>query len=161
MSEETGQICEELLLLLKRKNALVSTAESCTGGLVAASLVNVAGASEVFHAGFITYANEAKEKMLGVSHETLEKYGAVSRQTAEEMAKGAAREGGSETSIATTGIAGPGGGSQEKPVGLVYIGTCAFGEVLVKKYQFKGSREEIRKAAAAAGLKQLKEMLET
>lgn len=160
MSDETMCICEELIGLLKEKKALVSTAESCTGGLVAASLVSVAGASGVFHAGFVTYANEAKEKMLGVSHETLEKYGAVSKQTAEEMAKGAAREGEAETSIATTGIAGPDGGSREKPVGLVYIGTCAFDEVLVRKYQFAGNREEIRQAAAAAGLKQLKEMLE-
>ncbi len=160
MSGDDVNLCENLVALLKEKKALVATAESCTGGLVAASLVSVAGASEVFHAGFVTYANEAKEKLIGVSHETLERYGAVSRHTAREMAEGAAREGGAETSIATTGIAGPGGGSAEKPVGLVYIGCCAFGEVLVKKYQFSGNREEIRQAAAAAGLKQLKEMLE-
>lgn len=161
MSGKDMRICEELIALLKEKKALVSTAESCTGGLVAAALVNVPGASEVFHAGFVTYANEAKEKLIGVSHETLEKYGAVSAQTAGEMAKGAARAGEAETSIATTGIAGPGGGSAEKPVGLVYIGCYAFGEVLVKKYQFTGNREEIRQGAVATGLKQLKEMLET
>lgn len=160
MAGEDMRICEELVALLKEKKALVATAESCTGGLVAASLVSVAGASEVFHAGFVTYANEAKEKLVGVSHETLEKYGAVSGQTAKEMAEGAAREGEAETSIVTTGIAGPGGGSAEKPVGLVYIGCSAFGEVLVKKYQFSGNREEIRQAAALAGVRQLKEMLE-
>lgn len=154
------QICEELVALLKEKKALVATAESCTGGLVAASLVSVAGASEVFHAGFVTYDNEAKEKMVGVSYKTLEKYGAVSPQTAEEMARGAAREGGADASIATTGIAGPGGGTKEKPVGLVYIGCTAFGEALVREYQFTGNREEIRQAAVNAGLRQLKELLE-
>lgn len=160
MISEDMCICEELVALLKEKQALVATAESCTGGLVAASLVSVAGASEVFHAGFVTYANEAKERLIGVSHETLEKYGAVSGQTAKEMAEGAARAGESETAIATTGIAGPGGGSEEKPVGLVYIGCFAFGEVFVKEYRFSGNREEVRQAAALAGLRQLKEMLE-
>lgn len=159
MSEENVRVCEELIRLLKEKNASVSTAESCTGGLIAASLVGVAGASEVFGAGFVTYANEAKEKLLGVSHDTLEKYGAVSEQTAREMAEGAARQGEAKTSIATTGIAGPGGGSTEKPVGLVYIGSCAFGEVKVAEYHFSGNREEIRQAAALAGLNQLKGML--
>lgn len=160
MAGEDTHVCEELVALLKEKGALVATAESCTGGLVAAGLVGVAGASEVFHAGFVTYANEAKEKLLGVSHGTLEEYGAVSSQTAGEMAAGAAREGEADTAIAITGIAGPGGGSTEKPVGLVYIGCYAFGEVLVKQYQFPGNREEVRQAAAAAGIKQLKHMLE-
>ena len=159
MSEENVRVCEEIIALLKEKSAFVSTAESCTGGLIAASLVGVAGASEVFGAGFVTYANEAKEKLLGVSHETLERYGAVSEQTAREMAEGAARQGEAETSIATTGIAGPGGGSEEKPVGLVYIGSCSFGKVKVVEYRFSGNREEIRQAAALAGLKQLKDML--
>lgn len=159
MSEENVRVCEELIALLKEKKASISTAESCTGGLIAASLVGIAGASEVFGAGFVTYANEAKERLLGVSHETLQRYGAVSEQTAREMAEGAAREGRAETSIATTGIAGPGGGSAEKPVGLVFIGSCAFGKVQVKEYRFSGNREEIRQAAALAGLKQLRDML--
>lgn len=160
MSEDNVRVCEELIGLLKEKKASVATAESCTGGLVAASLVGVAGASEVFGAGFVTYANEAKEELIGVSHETLENYGAVSKETAREMAEGAARHGKAETSIATTGIAGPGGGTAEKPVGLVYIGSCAFGEVKVVKYIFTGDREAVRQAATLAGLKQLKDMLE-
>ncbi len=160
MSEENVRICEELIALLRKRGAFVATAESCTGGLVAASLVGVAGASQVFGAGFVTYANEAKETLIGVAHETLERYGAVSEETAREMAEGAARCGKAEASIATTGIAGPGGGTEEKPVGLVYIGCFAFGRVKVMKYNFSGEREAIRQAATLAGLKQLKKMLE-
>lgn len=160
MSDENIRVCEELIALLKAKGAWVATAESCTGGLVASSLVGISGASEVFGAGFVTYANEAKEALIGVSHETLEKYGAVSEETAREMAQGAARCANAETSIATTGIAGPGGGTDKKPVGLVYIGTSAFGKIKVGKYNFSGDREAVRQAATLAGLTQLKEMLE-
>jgi PncC family amidohydrolase len=160
MTEENILICRELIALLKERKAWIATAESCTGGLIAASLVGISGASEVFGSGFVTYANEAKERLLGVQHETLAQYGAVSPQTAKEMAEGAVRNGKAQTSIATTGIAGPGGGTAEKPVGLVYIGTCAFGSVKVERYQFSGDREAVRQSTVLAGLRQLKTMLE-
>ena len=108
--------------ILKSRKLTVTTAESCTGGLIAGTLVNVPGISEVYKEGYITYSDEAKMKLLGVREETLAKYGAVSRQTAIEMAEGAARAAGADAAIAVTGIAGPDGGTEEKPVGLVYIG---------------------------------------
>ena len=105
----------EIVNLLAEKGLKVSTAESCTGGLLAGTIVNVPGASNVFGAGFITYSNDAKRKYLGVGKKTLKKYGAVSRECAKEMAKGVAKEAKADIGIATTGIAGPGGGTDEKP----------------------------------------------
>ena len=110
----------------------ISTAESCTGGMVAAKLISYSGISNVFLEGAITYSNESKMKRLGVKKETLDKYGAVSKETAEEMAKGIAIASGSKVSIVTTGIAGPGGGTKEKPVGLVYIGVYVEGKFIYK-----------------------------
>ena len=113
---------EELVVKeLKERGMTIATAESCTGGYLAKRLTDVSGSSEVFETGCVTYANKTKEKLLGVKHETLEKYGAVSEQTAREMAEGVVRLAGSDLGIGITGIAGPGGGSDEKPVGLVYI----------------------------------------
>ena len=130
----------------------ISTAESCTGGMVAAKLISYSGISNVFLEGAITYSNESKMKRLGVKKETLDKYGAVSKETAEEMAKGIAIASGSKVSIVTTGIAGPGGGTKEKPVGLVYIGVYVEGKVIVNKYNFDGNREMVRKSATIAAL---------
>ena len=130
--------------ILETRKMTVTTAESCTGGLVAATLVNADGISNVFKEGYITYSNEAKHKLLGVEEETLREFGAVSRETAKEMAEGAARAAGSDTAIAVTGIAGPGGGTKDKPVGLVYI-ACAFrDETIVKRCFFRGDRGSIR-----------------
>ena len=112
----------EVAKLLEQKKLHVTTSESCTGGLIAGTLVNVPGISAWFGEGYVTYSNEAKVKLLGVSHETLATYGAVSAETAEEMAKGAANVADADASVAVTGIAGPDGGTVEKPVGLVYIG---------------------------------------
>ena len=111
---------EEIVKKLLEKQYTVTTAESCTGGLLAGRILNVPGASSVYNEGHITYSNEAKERLLGVSHGTLVRYGAVSRQTAEEMARGAAKAAKAEIGLSTTGIAGPGGGTKEKPVGLIY-----------------------------------------
>ncbi len=122
-----------LVRILREKHLTVSTAESCTGGLVSAALTNVSGASEVFGFGVCTYANEAKMKMLGVREETLAKYGAVSEQTAMEMAKGVKVLSGSDIAVSLTGIAGPTGGTEEKPVGLVYLGVAAGEKVYAKK----------------------------
>ena len=150
---------EEIVRRLKEKHYTVTTAESCTGGLLAGRILNVAGASAVYGEGHITYANEAKEKILGVSHETLEEYGAVSPQTADEMARGAARIAGADAALAVTGIAGPDGGTKEKPVGLVYIGLCLRGDVYIKECHFKGDRAQNRADAVTAALELLREHL--
>lgn len=130
--------------MLVHKNITVATAESCTGGLIAATLVNYPGVSSIFTHGVVTYANEAKVQLLGVKNETLEKYGAVSEQTAKEMAEGIVRISGARIGISVTGIAGPGGGTKEKPVGLVYAGMCIDGKVKAKKLNLTGDRQKVR-----------------
>lgn len=148
-----------LTKLLIKKKYTMTTAESCTGGMIAARMVNAPGVSAVLKSGFITYANEAKEELLGVSHDTLEKFGAVSRETAKEMAEGAAKAAHTDTAVAVTGIAGPDGGTKEKPVGLVYIGVNVRGNVEVREYHFSGSRQKIRESVTAAALTFLREKL--
>lgn len=148
-----------LTKLLMKKKYTMTTAESCTGGMIAARMVNAPGVSAVLKSGFITYANEAKEELLGVSHDTLEKFGAVSRKTAEEMAEGAAKAAHTDAAVAVTGIAGPDGGTKEKPVGLVYIGVNVRGNVEVREYHFSGSRQKIRESVTAAALTFLREKL--
>lgn len=148
-----------LTKLLIKKKYTMTTAESCTGGMIAARMVNAPGVSAVLKSGFITYANEAKEEMLGVSHDTLEKFGAVSRETAEEMAEGAVKAAHTDAAVAVTGIAGPDGGTKEKPVGLVYIGVNVRGNVEVREYHFSGSRQKIRESVTAAALTFLREKL--
>jgi len=136
---------EELVNNLTNKQYTISTVESCTGGLLSATIVNVSGASDVFNCGFVTYANEAKERMVHVCPETLQKHGAVSEETAKEMALGCAKEANADIALSTTGIAGPGGGTPGKPVGLVYIGCALHGSVAVERYVFQGNRTEVRK----------------
>lgn len=143
---------EEIVTLLARHNLTITTAESCTGGLIAATLVNVPGISSYLNEGYITYSNEAKEKLLGVFHETLEQYGAVSMRTAEEMARGARRAAEADISIISTGIAGPDGGTKEKPVGLVYLACAYKNGVNVERHLFDGDRQEIRRASVQAAL---------
>lgn len=138
--------------LLRKLELTVTTAESCTGGMLAARLTNVPGVSEVFREGFITYANKSKRKILDVSKGTLKKYGAVSEQTAKEMATGGVFATDADVCIAITGLAGPGGGSEEKPVGLVYIACYLKDTVKVEKYQFKGNREKIREQSVVKAL---------
>lgn len=133
--------------MLVKKGLTISTAESCTGGMVAAKLINYPGISSSILEGAVTYSNEAKMKRLGVKAETLDKFGAVSPETAIEMAIGIAETSGSDIGISTTGIAGPGGGSEEKPVGLVYIAMYYNNEVEVKKLNLAGSRQKIRERA--------------
>lgn len=130
--------------LLKEKGKTLATAESCTGGLIGRMITSVPGASDVYGFGFVTYANEAKEKLLGVRHETLEAYGAVSSETAAEMAKGARKVSGADIAVSVTGIAGPGGGTAEKPVGLVYIGVSTENETKTYKFNLSGNREKVR-----------------
>ena len=138
--------------LLVANDLTISTIESCTGGLVAGRLINVPGVSEVFKAGYVTYSNKAKRKIVGVKKTTLHKYGAVSEQVASEMAKGASLLSKADVTVSVTGIAGPDGGSDEKPVGLVYIGCNVKGKITVEKFQFSGSRAKIRETAVANAL---------
>lgn len=145
-------------LLISRK-LTISTAESCTGGMIAGTLINYPGISEVFLEGAVTYSNEAKHKRLGVKNETLDKYGAVSEETAREMAIGIAETARTDVSIVTTGIAGPDGGTEEKPVGLVYIGVYVKGQVTVQKHIFNGNRSRIRLQATITGLDMLRRIL--
>ncbi|HUM82497.1 MAG TPA: competence/damage-inducible protein A [Lachnospiraceae bacterium] len=148
--EETLE--ESCVRLLKERVLTLTTAESCTGGMVASRIVGVAGASDVFLQGLVTYSNEAKKKYLGVNSETLEAHGAVSPETAFEMASHGCKNSGTDVCLATTGIAGPGGGTPEKPVGLVYIACCIGGRTAVKKLNLSGSREKIRTQSAQHAL---------
>ena len=146
--------------ILCNNKLTISTAESCTGGMVAAKLISYPGISASFLEGAVTYSNEAKIKRLGVRKETLDAYGAVSKETAREMAEGIAKESCSNTSIATTGIAGPGGGTNEKPVGLVYIAVHVNNNTTIEKCNFSGNREEVRVSATNHALEMLKVELE-
>ena len=158
MAEEP--IEKKITRILLHKKMTVTAAESCTGGLVAGTLVNADGISEVFKESYITYSNEAKHKLLGVKEETLKMYGAVSRQTALEMAEGAAKAANADAAIVTTGIAGPGGGTEEKPVGLVYIGCYLNGKTSVGECRFTGDRMENRMHTVETALKMLKSCLQ-
>lgn len=158
-TEEAVTLEETIVELLKEKGKTVTTAESCTGGLVAGRLLNVPGASSIYMEGYITYSNEAKEKLLGVSHVTLEQYGAVSKETACEMAEGAAKAAGADLAISVTGIAGPDGGTKEKPVGLVYVGCYADGEARAYEFHFTGNRAKNRESTVAKALTILREAL--
>ena len=138
--------------LLKAHNLTVTTAESCTGGLLAGRLINVPGISTYLKEGYVTYSNEAKEKLLGVPAEILRQYGAVSSQTAEAMAEGAVKAAGADIGIAVTGIAGPDGGTEDKPVGLVYMSCYCRGKLYTEKNQYTGSRSKIREYSVASAL---------
>lgn len=145
---------------LIENNLTLSTAESCTGGLFSSTIVDVSGASKTFMGGFITYSNEEKINRLGVDSESLKKYGAVSSQTAKAMAKGVCKLVGTNIGISTTGIAGPTGGTEEKPVGTVFIGLCYNGEVISKRFLFRGNRGKIRIRTVKMALKMLIDLIE-
>lgn len=145
--------------LLMEKGLTISTAESCTGGLLSGRLINVSGISATFIQGAVTYSNESKIKTLGVNPETLNKYGAVSEQTATEMAQGIARISGTNIALSTTGVAGPDGGTIEKPVGLVYVGLYINGKTMTKKLNLFGNREKIRNRAVNEALDWLRREL--
>lgn len=154
----TGEtsIEEVVAKMLVENNLKIAVAESCTGGMVSASLINYPGISSVFMEGCVTYSNEAKMKSLGVKKETLDVYGAVSPECAKEMASGVAARYNTNVGIATTGIAGPGGGTDEKPVGLVYFGIYINGKVITKKYVFNGDRQGVRERATRTILNDLR-----
>ena len=145
-----------LIETLKGKKLTISTAESCTGGLIAKLITDVPGSSEVFIGGVVSYSNEMKMKWLGVKEDTLMQFGAVSEPTVREMLEGIIRETGSDLAVAVSGIAGPTGGTPEKPVGTVFIGVAFRNHIVVKRCLFKGSREEVRLESA----KQAQEMIQ-
>src|SRR5688572_5670897 len=141
----------DLIERLKERGWTLTTAESCTGGMMAVAITDVPGSSAVFDRSFITYSNHAKTELLGVSEKTLHDFGAVSEQTAKEMAHGAASAAKTHIAVSITGVAGPDGGTDEKPVGLVYIGICErMGEPKAYKHFFKGDRNSIRRQSVEA-----------
>lgn len=158
-SEELNLIDKKLLKklshLLKDKKLIIATAESATGGLIAHALTNISGSSDYFDRGLVTYSNRAKIEALDVSKKTLDKYGAVSNEVAEEMAEGVRKKSRVYIGISTTGIAGPTGGTKEKPVGTVYIGFSNNEKTISKKYQFKGSRLENKEKFCNAALQMI------
>lgn len=140
---------EELVGFLLENKLKITAAESCTGGLFAAGITAVSGSSACFDGSFVTYSNEQKERLLGVKKETLESFGAVSYQTALEMAKGVRESFNSHIGIGITGIAGPTGGTKEKPVGLVYIAVSVKGGAVSYKCNFSGDRDTVRAEAVS------------
>ena len=157
--KEEENLEDVIVKLLKKHDLTISTAESCTGGLLTSRLVNVAGVSEVLKQGFITYTNKSKRKYLDVNKQTLKKYGAVSEETVKEMVKGAAIGTDSDTAIAISGIAGPEGGTEEKPIGTVYIGCYANEKCKIKRFNFIGNRNKIRESSVNASLDMLRRLI--
>lgn len=151
---------EQLIELLKANKLKITTAESCTGGLLADRIVSVPSASEVFEQGFVTYSEKSKHNLLSVKYETIEKYNVVSEEVAYEMAVGAAKASKCQVAISTTGLAGPGGGTDEIKVGTVCFGIYVKGNVITKKYIFEGDRQKVRVSACDKIFELLKEILE-
>ena len=157
---ELGRLAAELGAVLLRQGWLLACAESCTGGWLAQTVTSVAGSSAWFDRGFVTYSNAAKQDMLGVRSATLLQFGAVSEETAREMAQGVLAHSAAQVVIAITGIAGPGGGSAEKPVGMVCFGWAASGLPCASSTQyFAGDRRQIRAASVDFALRQLQALV--
>lgn len=147
MDEKIYSKSIELINLLIEKRQFIATAESCTGGMIASSIVDVPNASNCFNEGFVTYSNNAKQKYIGVSEKTLSQYGAVSENTVIEMAKGVIGATGADISVVSSGIAGPGGETKDKPVGLVYLAVSYKGNVKTSEKIYEGDRTAVRKQA--------------
>jgi nicotinamide-nucleotide amidase len=155
-STRAENLLENVSTLLREKNMTVSTAESCTGGLIAKMLTDTAGSSNYFIQGAVTYSNEAKTARLGVKLETLREYGAVSEEVCREMAEGMRRVSETDYALASTGIAGPSGGTEEKPVGLVFLGVTDKNGTAVERCNFSGDRDVIRAKSAYTALNMLR-----
>ncbi len=168
ISSDSVKIINHLADLALAKNQLLATAESCTGGLIAAALTEVSGSSVWFDRGFVTYSNSAKQQMLGVSGEVLEMHGAVSEATVQAMAQGALERSEATIAISVSGVAGPTGGSDEKPVGTVWIG-CAYQmasgaavvSVVAEHHLFSGDRASVRKQTVDEALQLLIRCIES
>ena len=159
IERDIGTAAKRLLALCRKRHWMVATAESCPGGLVVAALTEIAGSSDVVDRGFVTYSNAAKQSMLGVTSATLKKFGAVSRETAEAMAAGALANSDADLAVAITGIAGPGGGTEQKPVGLVYIALAGEEGTQVVERNFPGDRKRIRQFATQQALEMIRRAL--
>jgi len=153
------ELLNKISILLKKQDLTVATAESCTGGLVAHALTNISGSSEYFDRGIVSYSNRAKIELLGVSENILKEYGAVSAEVARSMADGIRIKSNVDVGIATTGIAGPTGGTKEKPVGLVYVAISTLNNTEVKKFLFSGDRLQNKESTCNAALTMLLDYL--
>lgn len=153
------ELVEKVSKILSNKKLKIATAESCTGGLMAHSFTNIGGSSDYFKRGFVTYSNDAKMDLLGVSAKDLKENGAVSKTVAKAMAKGARKNSKVDIGMSTTGIAGPTGGTPDKPVGLVYIAVSNSEKTVVKKFNFKGSRIENKYSACNAAFEMLYDLI--
>ncbi len=151
---------ESVVKIFTERKIKISSAESCTGGIISKSITQVPGSSAVIELGVCSYSNRIKREVLGVSEETLEKFSEYSLECAKEMADGAARLSGAEYSVSTTGVAGPGGGSAEHPVGEVFIGIHTPEKTFAERFVFEGTRQEVRLSAAAKALETLLEYVE-
>jgi len=159
MMSSTDVLTGKVVRILSEKGLKISTAESCTGGMLAASIINISGASDVFEEGYITYSDKSKSKLLNVKECTLKTYGAVSKETAMEMAAGCARNAHSDVALVTTGVAGPSGGTKDKPVGLVYIGCCYKDKVITSENVFLGDRLSVRQQTVEKALQMALEII--
>lgn len=148
-----------LLEACKNKGLKLATAESCTGGMISALLTEISGSSAVFECGFVTYSNQSKIKLLGVDPTLIEKHGAVSKQVAHAMAAGAIAKSGADAAVSVTGIAGPTGGTAEKPVGLVFIAAATKNNITCEKNIFSGDRQDIRLQSVAYALEMLEKII--
>ncbi len=157
---EISLLAEKIVKLCSEKGKKVSTAESCTGGMISAALTSVSGSSAVIELGVCSYSNRIKNEVLGVSDGTLEKFSEYSLQCAEEMAQGAARVSGADYGVSTTGVAGPTGGTEEHPVGEVFIGVADLNGVSAERFVFSGGREEVRAKACRKALEMLVKQIE-
>lgn len=159
MPDQSQQLVQKIAEQLIQRGEKLCTAESCTGGLIAKTLTDLAGSSDWFDRGFVTYSNAAKTDMLSVPAQLIERYGAVSEAVASAMLNGALGHSEADYAISVTGVAGPGGGSEEKPVGTVWIGVGSESQQFVRRYVFDGDREGVRLATLETALGILQTML--
>ena len=156
--ENLDELASRVIEIFREKGLSLALAESCTGGMIAETVTSVAGASDIFYGSAVTYVNSAKEHILGVSHETLDNHGAVSSECAVEMACGARRVYGADVAMSVTGIAGPGGGSEAKPVGTVWFGLATKDGAETFRRRFDGDRAAVRRQTVAEVLRRLAEV---
>lgn len=158
---ELREAAERVLLSCRKRGLTVTTVESCTGGLVAATLTAIAGSSDVVDRAWVTYSNEAKSEMVGVPRETIEAHGAVSEPVARAMAAGALAHCAADLSVSITGVAGPGGGTADKPVGLVHLAAARRGhEIVAEHHVFPGDRDTVRRVSVLTALSILASLAE-
>jgi nicotinamide-nucleotide amidase len=160
MNADPDALVKRLAAQLLENRQSVCTAESCTGGLIAKTFTDLAGSSNWFERGFVTYSNAAKREMLGVPHSVIDDYGAVSEAVANAMASGALRHSEADYAVAVTGVAGPDGGSEEKPVGTVWIAVASKDQVSARLHRFDGDRQAVREATLQAAIRALLDLVE-